>query len=285
MKLDVLLLQFRFVAKDPIGFDVGKAGNTWRGAFGFSLQRRFCVQRKSGGNCSCSPPCLYSQIFEPAWEGGPSGLSEPPRAFVFRAHDLDGRRFAPGEQFSLSLHLFTRDAEWVDAFRTAMTDAGAAGLGTRGARAELTKVETQEFSVPLVPRDGAPARLTLEFLTPVEIKVEGRIVSSPKFGLLLRRLRDRVSSILSMYQGGTPDFDFKQLGELADRIKTHQAEWRRFDATRRSMRTGQRHSIGGETGKYVLSGDFTQILPWLEAGLWTGVGRQTVWGKGAYRLA
>ena len=49
---------------------------------------------------------------------------------------------------------------------------------------------------------------------------------------------------------------------------------------RLSRGTGQRHSIGGFIGVAEYEGAVTKFMPYLEAARWTGVGRQTVWGKG-----
>ncbi len=49
---------------------------------------------------------------------------------------------------------------------------------------------------------------------------------------------------------------------------------------RRSSRTGQTHSIGGFIGEAEYEGDLREFVPFLRAAKWTGVGRQTVWGKG-----
>ena len=59
-------------------------------------------------------------------------------------------------------------------------------------------------------------------------------------------------------------------------------EW--HDEERRSSRTGQTHPLGGFTGTVTYEGDLAEFLPWLKAGYWTGVGRQTVWGKGLILL-
>ena len=38
------------------------------------------------------------------------------------------------------------------------------------------------------------------------------------------------------------------------------------------------------TGEVEYGGELGEFLPYLEAGQWIGVGRQTVWGKGEIRL-
>ena len=52
------------------------------------------------------------------------------------------------------------------------------------------------------------------------------------------------------------------------------------ETSRRSGRTGQIHSLGGFVGEAEYEGDLTEFVPYLRAAQWTGVGRQTAWGKG-----
>jgi CRISPR/Cas system endoribonuclease Cas6 (RAMP superfamily) len=42
--------------------------------------------------------------------------------------------------------------------------------------------------------------------------------------------------------------------------------------------------LGGFTGEIEYQGELGEFLPWLRAGQWVGVGRQTVWGKGEIRV-
>jgi len=51
-------------------------------------------------------------------------------------------------------------------------------------------------------------------------------------------------------------------------------------ARRRSSRTGQTHPLGGFVGEVRYAGEVSEFLPILRAAYWTGIGRQTVWGKG-----
>jgi CRISPR/Cas system endoribonuclease Cas6 (RAMP superfamily) len=61
-------------------------------------------------------------------------------------------------------------------------------------------------------------------------------------------------------------------------------EIRQVEIVRRSSRTGQIHPIGGFIGEAEYEGDLTEFVPYLRAAQWTGVGRQTVWGKGQVRV-
>src|SRR5271165_1924809 len=67
-----------------------------RGAFGSAFRnvacRPGCADSKT---CEARDSCAYARTFEPILSGArPSGLSDPPRPFVFRAAHLDGSTIA-----------------------------------------------------------------------------------------------------------------------------------------------------------------------------------------------
>jgi CRISPR/Cas system endoribonuclease Cas6 (RAMP superfamily) len=64
-------------------------------------------------------------------------------------------------------------------------------------------------------------------------------------------------------------------------VKMTRCEINRVHVERRSSRSRQVHSIGGFVGEAEYEGELTEFLPYLRLAEWTGVGRQTVWGKGA----
>ena len=112
----------------------------------------------------------------------------------------------------------------------------------------------------------------------------------PEFGPLSRRLANRIGNLCAFYQGerlspGLGEPDLEALTHAADRMRIvgGTVSWAEVD--RRSSKTGQRHSLGGFTGSVDYQGDYQgkygPFLPWLRAARWTGVGRQTVWGKGS----
>ena len=119
-------------------------------------------------------------------------------------------------------------------------------------------------------------RVRVRFLTPTELKG----AQTPDFGTLFARLRDRISTLRALYQDGAIAIDFKAMGERAAAVKTTRCEIEHVAAERRSRRSGQTHSLGGFIGVVEYEGSLGEFLPYLEIGRYTGVGRQTVWGKG-----
>jgi hypothetical protein len=133
------------------------------------------------------------------------------------------------------------------------------------------------------PRTSVAAtgqRIRVRFLTPTELKAEGRVVREPEFGVLFARVRDRLHTLRSLYGEGPLPLDFSAAGERARAVKLIGSDLRWEMSERRSGRTGQTHQLGGFTGWAEYEGELAEFVPYLRAATWTGVGRQTTWGKG-----
>ena len=123
-------------------------------------------------------------------------------------------------------------------------------------------------------------RLRVRFVTPTELKAGHHVADRPEFGILFGRLRDRISTLRALYGVGPLEIDFHAMGERAATVRMTRCELQMHELDRLSSRTGQRHPLGGFVGEAEYEGELAEFLPYLLAGRWTGVGRQTVWGKG-----
>jgi len=193
---------------------------------------------------------MYSRLFAPSRrDAGPSGLKDPPRPYVLRTRALDGRSFAAGEAIPFRAHVFDRS---------------------------LVGEESVAVTLDLAAQQKVVSRVQVEFLTPTELKGgEGA-----EFAVLFARLRDRLSSLRALYGDGPLDIDFVGMAKRARAVRVIESELTMVDRDRVSRRTGEMHSIGGFMGRVIYEGELSEFLPYLAAGEWTGVGRQTVWGKG-----
>jgi hypothetical protein len=238
--------------------------------------------------------CVYARIFEPrSGPSAPSGFRDPPRPFVFRAAHLDGD-VQPGGAFSFDLHLFDRSAPTLDACVLALERLGTEGMGPRRGRAKLSSVEQLApddpggslcpISISLEPGAEAADSITVRFVTPTELKAADGLAARPDFPILFARIRDRISLLRTLYGAGPLDVDFRAMGEKAESIAMSGCEVQHERSLRRSSRTGQIHPLGGFTGIAEYRGELREFLPYLHAARWTGVGRQTVWGKGEIRV-
>jgi len=291
--------RFHFRAVDPVFFPPGKSGNVIRGALGMVLR-------------DTASPAAYARLFEPGSGLGkaPSGLADWPRPFVLRAGRLDGRAFAMGEAFCFDVHVFDLRAPVLAYFREAFAAFGAQGIGPGHGRASLERVEqltlegaADQLGVPPlvlhldceppsgpvlppspVPHAEAVRRIRVRFLTPTELKSAGGLVRRPEFSVLFGRLRDRLSTLRTLYGPGPLPIDFREAGERAAQISLTNCRLQWENVQRKSGRTGQTHPLGGFTGHAEYEGPLDEFVPWLRAARWVGVGRQTVWGKGDVRV-
>jgi hypothetical protein len=252
---DLIPLRLHFVAKAPIIFPKGSAANLLRGVLGAWLMK--------------TAPDSYARRFAPEYAGGPSGLRQAPRPFVFRAAHLAGVSIAAGTSFEFDINLFETRDEAVDLFARAFE-----------ARFGSTRIETREILRLPVRYEGSPVdRLRIRFLTPTTVK--GALNNSgAEFGPLLSRIRDRISTLRALYGGGPLELDFRSLGERAARVAMTRCELQQIEVSRTSRATGYTHPLGGFVGVAEYQGELGEFLPYLEIARWTGVGRQTVWGNG-----
>jgi hypothetical protein len=173
-------------------------------------------------------------------------------------------------------------------FESAAVCTIAAGSAHAELGAQIFDGQTLADPVPLVlslAPDPAPvSRVRVRFLTPTELKAEGKVVREPEFGVLFARIRDRLHTLRSLYGAGPLPLDFSALGERARRVRRTSSDLRWEMAERRSGKTGQTHPLGGFMGWVEYEGELSEFLPYLRAASWTGVGRQTTWGKGHVQI-
>jgi hypothetical protein len=262
---DLFALRLHCAAEEPVHFPPGETANLFRGQFGKILHRY--------------NPAMYARFFAPVQETGvPSGLHDPPRPFVLRVRHLEG---ATLKSFHIDMNVFETNQPDPVHVCQAIDE-----LVRESLRAEVCCVEGLEMlRLPLpdeVARASRRAASTVvstcrvTFLSPTELKNQ----KSPEFGPLFRRIRDRISTLRALYGPGPLEIEFKAMGERAAAIRMTHCELYPVAAERVSRTTGQRHSIGGLVGFAEYEGDLTEFIPYLEIARYTGVGRQTVWGKG-----
>jgi hypothetical protein len=248
---ELFALRFHCAARAPVHFAPGETANLLRGQLGKILYRRDAA--------------AYARFFAPVAEAGPSGLHDPPRPFVLRVRHLEG---ATLRNFHIGLNLFETSNPEIGTVRKVMAELALENLG-----AELIGVEGEEMLRLPLGATGSAQRVRVRFLSPTELKNAG----SPDFGPLFARIRDRVGTLRALYGAGALEIDYKAMGERAAAIRMTRCEMEQVERVRS---TGQRHSLGGFTGVAEYEGELAEFIPYLEIAGYTGVGRQTVWGKG-----
>lgn len=144
--------------------------------------------------------------------------------------------------------------------------------------------------------ESASRTLKLHFLTPMLLKTgsgvdtHGRRIKAyeirerPPFGVLARRLRDRLSALCSFFGKPWQDADFAGLGQAADAVQLVDSHTVWLTRVRRSTRTGDSHEISGFVGQAVYEFPNHDLLatfwPLLKLGEYVHVGKNAPWGHG-----
>jgi CRISPR-associated endoribonuclease Cas6 len=306
MSFDLFAFRLQFRALESLYFPPGKAGNVIRGALGNIFHSFVCVPACADARgCPHRSTCAYARLFEPtAIADGPSGLADWPRPFVIRAAHLDGQHRSRGESFHFDLLVFEMRDPALPYFAFSFSQLMREGLGPGRGRAELVSIhdldgrgqmraqvfdgtilhDPQPIHLSLAPEPVPERRVRITFLTPTELKAEGGLVQRPEFSALFSRVRDRIHTLRKLYGQGALAFDFAGAGERAKQVRLVDSSLHRENVERRSGKTGQRHSLGGFVGWAEYEGELAEFLPYLRAASWTGVGRQTTWGKGHFEM-
>ncbi len=287
MTFEFYRFRFHFRALDAVAFPPGKSANALRGAFGTVLRAQ-------------ATPAEYARLFRPGTSLGksPSGLADWPRPFIFRASHLDGQSIAEGGAFFVDVHIFDSQNALLPHFRSSFEQLAVLGVGHGRGRVQLERIDrldledrrqestaaAEPIAISLDADAESPHQVRVHFVTPTELKSEGRVTERPEFSVLFGRLRDRISTLRTLYGAGGLDLDYRGLAQRAGAIALTACELNWAHVARRSGRTGQVHPLGGFTGTAAYEGDLGEFLPWLRAARWVGVGRQTVWGKGDVRV-
>ena len=283
------------------------AGSALRGAFGHALRRIACMSRHEE-SCVCPPEaaCAYSAIFAPqARRNGPYRLSQPPVPYHIEPPGWGARQLAPEETWHFDIVLCGRALAELPLITLAFRQALERGIGPGDGRSRLLALTWQQADgsgqliyrpedgqisphTPVLPR-MPPYReiheLTLHFHTPLRLQENGRALPPNRLEvpvLLMAALR-RASLMCEFHGGGVPDWDFSELKRCAQGIHGEKSlEWK--DWTRRSARQQQNMQLGGVVGEWRLQGELDAFFPALHLCQWLHLGKETVFGLGAYTL-
>lgn len=309
--LELSRYRFHFVAREMVRLPVF-AGSTWRGAFGTALKRTVCATRmRDCAPCPLLSGCSFPTLFEgrrPQHANGLSGVERIPVPYLIQPPPQDAGPVAAGTMVQFDLVLVGQANAHLIYVVHALAQAGANGIGPGRGRLSLERVErlsdldgkdslpvfeNGQFKAPGAAPVVSPARsghnrLRVELLTPLRLKLDGRLVTPESFrpAHLLDAAVRRVSALASFHSDNPVQADFKELKALAARTGMQDASLRWEDWKRRSSRQDQVMAMGGLRGAFTLElpADAAPLLPWLELGQWVGVGKGASMGLGQIRL-
>lgn len=271
---------------------------TLRGGFGYTLRSLVCMTKKpTCENCMLANSCAYKFLFEtlpPPDAPRMRGYQAVPRPFTLRAQQR-------GTSLSVSLTLFGDALAYLPYFIYTFDKLGEKGLGTDSVRFKVKNVLRGEQTVycgndgtmasginsdvlelkPGVPGVGS---VHLRFETPLIIRKEGQDLShfeAPAFfSTLLRRFTN-----LNAFFGKYKDTQINPQEYLAPVASLEvQSDMHRLERSRYSTRQKAQLDYSGLVGSVTLTGEIGRLMPLLRAGVVIGVGKNTVFGGGVYKM-
>lgn len=139
-------------------------------------------------------------------------------------------------------------------------------------------------------------QLKVRFLTPLLLKsgsgidehghriAAQEIREAPPFGVIIRRLRDRLSSLCLFFGERWDCPNFAGLGTLADQVTIASSQTTWLTRNRHSSKTGQSHEISGLVGQTIYTfpdqSTFETLSPLLRIGELIHAGKWGPWGNG-----
>jgi hypothetical protein len=292
-------------------------GNVIRGGFGSTLRRIVChANCREPESCELRSVCPYTAVFQPFVPEGSEKISKNrdiPRPFVIKPALETKETYLPRERLSFDLVLVGKIKDYLPYFIVTFKELSQAGLGRNRAPVELAGVDhvgcdgglavvyTKENNLVQPPAsaiswtelcgsvastNGAAkvTRITLRFLTPTLLKADGLQVRRPNFGVIAKRMRDRINALSYFYCGEGLAIDFKDFAERAEKIRTVSDTTRWVESARYSRRREVTHDLSGFVGEVSFEGELEMFLPYLKLGEYLHVGKNAVFGNGWYEI-
>ncbi len=285
-------------------------GAIFRGAFGNSFRRAVCaIPRSDCSSCILRQKCLYVSIFEPpppAVYPDAAKFNRAPAPYVLNPPLTSRQAFHPEESLDFELVLIGPAIEALPYFIYAFIEMGKRGIGPKHGKYDLTSVdlireEETPFkvydgearmlsayppripTVPIEPGNGLNT-LTINFLTPLRLKVKGDLATRLTFDLFFERLVQRLMLLATFYNPAVRLPDFAPLIAASRDIRETAYDLHWYDWERYSTRQKETMRFGGLRGKISFSGELGPFVPYLNLGQTINVGQGTTFGLGRIHI-
>ena len=278
-------------------------GSTLRGALGDAMRRLVCRYPglKECTECRLYEQCPYAAFHENALEPGhPLRKLYPklPQPYIIEPLDQGETQYKAGDSLVFQVVLAGRALAQYPLLVQSLIELRNTGIGRGQYPFKLAGIFSQNPDGQMYPLgwgdlpaslswNGLPDILknktfTLEFLTPVYLKMKGGEArpGQPEFWL---SLANRLTWLATLYCGMPmpADLPFRQLSDMPDCLadETEKIRW-----TRISGRQKASMQFGGYTGKVTFSGGHPVFRNLAALGENLHVGGQATFGQGHYRI-
>jgi hypothetical protein len=288
-------------------------GSTFRGGFGHAFKKVVCAVRdKDCDECLLKGRCIYSYIFETPPHEGTEILrkyDKAPHPFVIEPPPETKGVYKQGDRLAFNLILIGRAIDYLPYFIYTFEELGRIGIGKGKGRYGLMDVycdgktiyNSSDRQLKTIPSNNSalsPLKLrgdergvthnskliTLNFVTPTRIIVNGDLVVDLEFHHLIRSLLRRISTLSYFHDGKRLELDFKGMIQRAQDVTVKERDTRWYDWERYSARQETRMKMGGILGSVTFSGDLSEFMPYLLLGGHLHVGKGTSFGLGKYEV-
>lgn len=300
MRIELPYKRFRFALDtNGRGFISRFPEATLRGGFGYTLRSLVCTTTgKPCRECLLRHNCAYAFLFETSAPPDAPRLRKyhaVPRPFMLRAGDS-------GREPRVDVTLIGKATGYLPYFIYTLNKLGRRGLGKQRTTYRVTAVRLEDGTVvyPLAddqvaadiaadrvrvePGGAADGSLCLELLSPLVIRRDGRVLGDIDAYSFVSTLLRRVTNLAAFF-GDPPDVDIDPAPYLdTARALRWETSLRPVQRSRFSTRQHRTLDYSGVVGTIRMEGDVGTLLPLLRAGEVVGVGKNTVFGSGAYRV-
>lgn len=277
-------------------------GSTLRGAFGIVFKKIICINKEVSNckECIISSKCVYKQIFEPDIIKGDKKIEISPPFILEPPYD-EKTIYKKGDKFEFNCIIIGKVVDYFPYFLLTFKKIGEKGIGIKGNRGryKLEKIKNSRRIIYDGKKDilkdfKRPVRftfpqlknntLTLKFISPTRIKVDGKLIDNLPFPLFLKVLLRRIYILNKHYLEEENGFDYKKLLEKSNSIITVNSNFKWYDWQRFSYRQKTVMKLGGFTGEITYKGDLKEFLPFIKLGEIIHIGKNTSFGLGKYDI-
>ncbi|MFA7516682.1 MAG: CRISPR system precrRNA processing endoribonuclease RAMP protein Cas6 [Candidatus Ratteibacteria bacterium] len=281
-----------------------------RGGFGYAFRRIVCVLKnhRTCKGCFLATSCPYFRIFESSLKGQGNyfDIKEIPRPFSFiLPFSNKAIEYTQQDLFTIRLLLFGKAVQEFPYFFLSFQQLSETGIGKTRAKFTVEQVIEEYPQQAILFSKGkeellscSPAqpfvsshshnadikKLRLEFLSPIRLKFQNKIISFPEFHHIVRSIAHRTSMLAYYWGEQSLDIDWKFYIQAAEKIKicSRDLEW--VDLKRYSSRQKQSMFFGGFVGTILYEGDLAPFFPLIEIGSYLHIGKNTTFGLGKYSI-
>lgn len=307
--INTMKVSFELTAETS-GYMPPFSSSIFRGMIGKVLFERSCIfTEKQCEKCELVVNCAYCKYFEPPSEVFAPHLAHktkyitPP--FAIESPMFENNEWHIGEKKILTIIFFTNDESMFFELVDIINVIGQLGVGKDRIEFKVSRI-TQHLqhdgqielwnnnthhmnNIALEKRvwnkpDKNISKLLIQLVTPHRFVKQGKLVEELTIEIFFENILRRLELLAALYGEYTSDISDRNDGIVESHIEMYDInlfweEWQRYSARNR-----KEMKFGGLVGSFVLSGNLTPILPYLQFASYAHIGKQVAFGLGKSKL-